>query len=458
MTAVRAIVLAAGKGTRMKSARPKVLHEICGRPMLWYVIRALRGAGIDDILTVTSDDLQPHVAEFGVTGVVQTEQLGTGHAVKIALETLPAIGGGRILVACGDMPLVGEDIFRGMAGSLEDGASMALVTVEMPLPSNFGRIVRRGSDIERIVEVRDASAEELAIGEMNAGIYAFDEDELRGAVERLRSDNAQKEYYLTDTVADFVGRGKRVRPVRSDDHLDVLGINDRVELARARSAMNARLCEQHMRDGVTIVNPEVTYLEPELTIGRDTVIYPNTSISLLSEIGPRCVIGPNTRISDATIGANVTIRESVIIASRIGDGTVVGPYAHIREQTVIDDDVRVGNFVEIKKSKLARGVKASHLSYLGDAVIGEETNVGAGTITCNYDGKDKNPTVIGKGAFIGSNSSLVAPLSIGDGASTGAGSVVTRDVPPGERVAGVPARPLPKKVDGETLEGVEEEA
>lgn len=455
---IRAIVLAAGKGTRMKSARPKVLHEICGRPMLWYVIRALRSAGIDDILTVTSEDLQPHVGEFGVPGVVQAQQLGTGHAVKIALETLPAVRGGRILVACGDMPLVGEDIFRDMAGSLEDGASMALVTVEMPLPSNFGRIVRRGSDIERIVEVRDASAEEIAIGEMNAGIYAFDEDELRGAVERLRSDNAQKEYYLTDTVADFVGRGKRVRPVRSDDHLDVLGINDRVELALARSAMNARLCAQHMRDGVTIVNPEVTYLEPELTIGRDTVIYPNTSISLLSEIGPRCVIGPNTRISDATIGANVTIRESVIIASRIGDGTVVGPYAHIREQTVIDDDVRVGNFVEIKKSKLARGVKASHLSYLGDAVIGEETNVGAGTITCNYDGKDKNPTVIGKGAFIGSNSSLVAPLSIGDGASTGAGSVVTRDVPSGERVAGVPARPLPKKVDGEPLEGVEEEA
>jgi bifunctional UDP-N-acetylglucosamine pyrophosphorylase / glucosamine-1-phosphate N-acetyltransferase len=457
--AIRAILLAAGKGTRMKSARPKVLHEICGRPMLWYVVRALRAAGITDIVTVTSEELQPHVDAFGVAGVVQRDQLGTGHAVKIALESMRPLEGGRILVACGDMPLVAEDIFRDVTASLEGGASMALVTVEMPLPSNFGRVVRRGHDVERIVEVRDASPEELAIGEMNAGIYAFDEGELRESVERLRSDNAQNEYYLTDTVADFVGRGRSVRPVRCDHHLDVLGINDRVELARARREMNARLCAQHMREGVTIVNPEVTYLEPELTIGRDTVIYPNTAISLLSEIGPNCVIGPNARISDAKIGDGVTIRESVVIASSIGDGTSIGPYAHLRDETVLGQDVRVGNFVEIKKSKLARGVKAGHLTYLGDATIGDEANIGAGTITCNYDGKEKNPTSIGKNAFIGSNSSLVAPVSIGDGASTGAGSVVTRDVPHGERVAGVPARPLPRKqIPGEPLEGVEEKA
>jgi len=456
---IRAIVMAAGKGTRMKSARPKVLHEICGRPMLWYVIRALRGAGIEEILIVTNEELQPHIGEFGVRGVVQAEQLGTGHAVRIALEAMAPREGGSILVASGDMPLVAENIFGDMARSLEDGAAMALLTAEMPLPSNFGRIVRRGPDIERIVEVRDASPEELAIGEMNAGLYAFDENELREAVERLRSDNAQNEYYLTDTVADLVARGKRVRPVRVDDHLHVLGINDRAELARARSEMNARLCAQHMRDGVTIVNPEVTYLEPELSIGRDTVIYPNTSISLLSEIGENCVIGPNTRISDAKIGANVTIRESVVVNSTIGSDVTIGPYAHLRNETSLGDDVKVGNFVEIKKSKLARGVKASHLTYLGDAVVGEDSNIGAGTITCNYDGKDKNPTVIGKGAFIGSNSSLVAPLSIGDGASTGAGSVVVRDVPSGERVAGVPARPLPrKKIAGEPFEGIEEKA
>lgn len=456
---IRAIVLAAGKGTRMKSARTKVLHDICGRPMLWYVLRALDAAGIAEIVVVTNDEVHPKIGEFGVRGVLQAQQLGTGHAVKIALEALPPQAGASLVVAYGDMPLVDEDIFRGITGALDGDAAMAMVTVQMPLTSNFGRVVRRGSDVERIVEVRDASAAELAIDEMNAGLYAFDEALLRDAVTRLKDDNAQKEYYLTDTVADFVGRGRRVVPVQCADRRNVLGVNDRVELAEARREMNARLCAQHMRDGVTIVNPEVTYLEPELKIGRDTVIYPNSSISLLSEIGENCVIGPNARLSNATVGDNVTIRESVVVDSAIGNDVTVGPYAHLRNHTSLGDGVRVGNFVEIKKSKLARGVKASHLTYLGDAVVGEETNVGAGTITCNYDGKDKNPTVIGEGVFIGSNSSLVAPLSIGDGASTGAGSVVTRDVPPGQRVAGVPARPLPpKKVSGEPLEGVEEKA
>ncbi|HEY1977762.1 MAG TPA: bifunctional UDP-N-acetylglucosamine diphosphorylase/glucosamine-1-phosphate N-acetyltransferase GlmU [Candidatus Baltobacteraceae bacterium] len=444
---IRAIVLAAGKGTRMKSARTKVLHEICGRPMLWYVLRALNAAGISEIVVVTNDEVHPRIDEFGVRGVLQAQQLGTGHAVKIALDALPAQTGGRLVVAYGDMPLVDEDIFHGITGALDGDAAMAMVTVQMPLSSNFGRVVRRGRDVERIVEVRDASAAEMAIDEMNAGLYAFDEALLRDAVTRLKDDNAQKEYYLTDTVADFVGRGRRVVPVQCADRRNVLGVNDRVELAEARREMNARLCAKHMREGVTIVNPDVTYLEPELTIGRDTVIYPNTSIGLLSEIGDHCVIGPNSRLSNARVGDNVVIRESVVVDSAIGNDVTIGPYAHLRNDTVLGDGVKVGNFVEIKKSKLSPGVKASHLTYLGDAVVGEDANIGAGTITCNYDGKDKNPTVIGKGAFIGSNSSLVAPLSIGDGASTGAGSVVTRDVPPGQRVAGVPARPLPPKSD-----------
>jgi bifunctional UDP-N-acetylglucosamine pyrophosphorylase/glucosamine-1-phosphate N-acetyltransferase len=443
---IRAVVLAAGKGTRMKSDRPKVLHELCGRPMLWYVLHALRRAGIDDVLVVTSEELEPSLTDFGVAGVVQSEQLGTGHAVRVALEALSPRKGGRILIAYGDMPLVGEEIFRGVAGSLDaNGASMALVTVKMPLPSNFGRVVRRGREVERIVEVRDATDGELAIDEMNAGIYAFDEDALRDAIGRLRNDNAQKEYYLTDVVADFVERGKRVHPVLATDHLHVLGINDRSELAQARAEMNARLCAQHMRDGVTIIDPLTTYLEPELTIGRDTVIYPNTTISRLSEMGESCVIGPGARLSNAILGDGVTVRESVIYDSRVGNDVSIGPFAHLRGESVLGDDVRIGNFVELKKARLARGVKASHLTYLGDAAIGEDTNVGAGTITCNYDGEKKNQTTIGKDVFIGSNSALVAPVTIGDGAQTGAGSVVTHDVPPGERVAGVPARPLKKK-------------
>jgi bifunctional UDP-N-acetylglucosamine pyrophosphorylase / glucosamine-1-phosphate N-acetyltransferase len=446
---IRAIVLAAGKGTRMKSARPKVLHELCGRPMLWYPLRALRDAGIEDVLLVTNDELQARVGEFGVPGVVQEEQLGTGHAVKVALDHLEPRAGGRVIVAYGDMPLVTAELFRGLIGSLEgengERPVLSLVTVKMPLPSNFGRIVRRGRDIERIVEVRDATPAELEIDEMNAGIYAFDEDALRDAATRLRNDNAQKEYYLTDTIADFVSNGRPVRPVLATDHLHVLGINDRVELAHARKEMNARLCAQHMRDGVTIINPEATYLEPELAIGRDTVIYPNTTIGRLSEIGESCVIGPNTRLSHATLGDRVAARESVIIETTIGSDVSIGPFAHLRGHTELADNTYIGNFVEVKKSRLARGVKASHLTYLGDATIGEDSNIGAGTITCNYDGKHKHETKIGRKVFIGSNSSLVAPVTIGDGALTGAGSVVTKDVSDGDRVVGNPARPLARR-------------
>jgi bifunctional UDP-N-acetylglucosamine pyrophosphorylase / glucosamine-1-phosphate N-acetyltransferase len=441
----RAIVLAAGKGTRMKSERSKVLHEICGRPILWYVIRALRGAGIDEILVVVSPESRDAVQRFDVASAVQEEQLGTGHAVKAGLDNLQPRDG-SILVACGDMPLVTAEVFAAMAGALDgDAAVMALLTVKMPLSSNFGRIVRDGERVERIVEVRDATSEQLAIDEMNAGIYAFDEPALRDAVTQLRAENAQREYYLTDTVAHFARDGRAVRPVRAPEQLDVLGINDRIELAQARKEMNARLCAGHMRAGVTIVDPDTTYLEPELEIGADTVIYPNTTISRLSRLGARCAIGPNARLSNAALGERVTVRESVLTDVTIGDDVNVGPFAHLRNDTELSDNVHVGNFVEIKKSSLARSVKVSHLSYLGDATIGARTNVGAGTITCNFDGKQKHETIVGRDVAIGSNTSLVAPVRIGDEALTGAGSVVTKDVGSGERVAGNPARPLPKK-------------
>ncbi len=438
----------------MKSAKAKVLHEMCGRPMLWYVLSALRRSGVDEIVVVTNDELQPKIAEFGVRGIVQNEQLGTGHAVQVALRELPPQAGGHIVVAYGDMPLVNEELFRGAVGSLQSAgaangqtAGLAMVTVRMPLPSNFGRVIRRGTQVERIVEARDASPAQLAVDEMNAGIYAYDEAALREAAARLRNENAQREYYLTDTIADLVNNGRPVVPVMATDHLHVLGINDRVELAQARKEMNERLCAQYMREGVTIVDPQTTYVEPELRIGRDTVIYPNSSIGRLSEIGEDCVIGPNARLSAARLGARVTVRESVIIESTVGDDVTIGPFAHLRGNTVLSDRVHIGNFVEIKNSQLAPSVKASHLSYLGDAEIGEDTNIGAGTITCNYDGVRKNKTTIGRSVSIGSNTSLVAPVTVGDGALTGASAVVTKDVPAGERVAGNPARPLPKKPD-----------
>lgn len=445
---VRAIVLAAGKGTRMKSATPKVLHELCGRPMLWYVLRALRNAGVDEMVVVTNDELQSRIEEFGVRGIVQREQLGTGHAVQVALGELPHQPGSRIVIAYGDMPLVHDEIFRGVIGSLQSQngtPALAMVTVKMPLPSNFGRVIRKGHDVERIVEARDASPAELEVDEMNAGIYAYDENELRGAVGRLTNDNAQGEYYLTDTIGDFVQSGKRVVPVMAGDHLHVLGINDRVELAIARKEMNKRLCAQYMRDGVTIIDPDATYVEPELEIGRDTVIYPNSTIGRLSRIGQQCVVGPNARLSNATLADRVTVRESVITDSSVGTDVHIGPFAHLRNETVLADKVHIGNFVEVKNSKLAEHVKAGHLTYLGDAEIGANANIGAGTITCNYDGVRKNKTKIGRNAFIGSNTSLIAPVSVGDDALTGASAVVTKDVPPGERVAGNPARQLPKK-------------
>lgn len=444
---IRAIVLAAGKGTRMKSTTPKVLHEVCGRPMLWYSLRALRGAGVDEILVVTNDELEARIGEFGVKSVVQKEQLGTGHAVKVALEAMEPHADGRVLVTYGDMPLITDEIVRGLIGEVSGNgdAAMALVTVKMPLPCNFGRVIRKGREIDRIVEVRDASPDEMVVDEMNAGIYAFDETQARAAVAALRNENAQQEYYLTDTVAHFVAQGKSVRPVLCTDHLHVLGINDRVELAQARKEMNQRLCAQHMRDGVTIIDPATTYLEPELTIGRDTIIYPNTTISLLSEIGERCIIGPNSRLSDAKIGERVTICESVVVQSEIGPDTTVGPFAHVRGHSKLAGKNRVGNFVELKNAEYATGVKSAHLSYIGDASVGEETNIGCGTITCNYDGKHKHRTTIGKNVSIGSDTAIIAPRTIGDNALTGAGSVVTKDVAPGERVAGNPARPLPKK-------------
>ncbi len=442
---VRAIVLAAGKGTRMKSDTAKVLHDVCGRPMLWYVLQALRAAGVADMYVVTNPELQARIGEFGATGVLQEEQLGTGHAVRTALGAMKPDGSGRVLIACGDMPLVTAEVFSAVLAAAGRGGTMALVTARVPLPSNFGRIVRRGGSVQRIVETRDASAAELEIDEVNAGIYAFDEATLRDAVVRLNNENAQKEFYLTDTVADLVRSGKSVTPVITSDPIHILGINDRVELALARTEMNARLCREHMRDGVTIIDPRSTSLEPELKIGRDTVIYPDSSIGRLSEIGERCAIGPNSRLSNARLGDDVTVRESSVFDSSAGDRTSIGPYAHIRNDSRLSQDVRIGNFVEVKNSRLARGVKASHLTYLGDAEIGEETNIGAGTITCNYDGKRKNKTVIGRDVMIGSNTSLIAPITIGDGALTGAGSVVTKDVPAGQRVAGNPAKPLPSK-------------
>jgi len=445
----RAIVLAAGKGTRMKSARPKVLHNLCGREMLWYTLRALRDAQVSEIIIVANSMVAEHVeslaADLGIAHVktvIQEPQLGTGHAVQTALHAMEP-GNARIVVLNADMPLIDEELIRRVIGI--DNAVLALATVRMPVTSNFGRIVRMGDQVTHIVEVRDASEEERALDEMNVGLYGFDESRLRASVADLSPENAQNEYYLTDTVKWLSARNERVVAVKVDDARVVLGINDRVELAIARAHLNALLCERHQRAGVTIVDPATTYLEPDLEIAADVTILPNTVIHRGTRIGAHSEIGPNTRLQNATIGEHVTICDSVVVDSTIGNFSVVGPWAHLRGWTELGTGVSIGNFVEAKNSTFASGVKARHLSYLGDTTIGARTNVGAGTITCNYDGKKKHRTEIGEDVFIGSNSSLVAPLHIGDRALTGAGSVVVRDLPADERVAGNPARSLVPK-------------
>jgi bifunctional UDP-N-acetylglucosamine pyrophosphorylase/glucosamine-1-phosphate N-acetyltransferase len=442
----RAIVLAAGKGTRMKSAHPKVLHDLCGRPMLWYTLEALRATGIDEIVVVANEELEPLLEEFGVRCVVQTPQLGTGHAVQIALAVLEPRDE-TVVVAYGDMPLVDATIFEDVQAAVDAdaGTGLGLVTARMPLPSSFGRVVRNGTTIEKIVEFRDATTDERAIDEMNAGIYAFDERALRAVIGRLTDENAQGEFYLTDTVELLVAGSYRVVPVQAVDYRLVLGVNDRVELAAARATMNERLCHAHMRNGVTIVDPATTYLEPGIYIGADTIIAPNTAIGGNSILGERTRIGPNSRLYNVRLDDDVCVTESVVLDTAIGARTTVGPFAHLRGGNEIGSDVRIGDFVELKNARLAAGAKAPHLAYLGDATIGENSNIGAGTITCNYDGVNKNATAIGRDAFIGSNTSLVAPVSIGDGAQTGAGTVVIRDVPAGDRVVGNPARSIGAK-------------
>jgi bifunctional UDP-N-acetylglucosamine pyrophosphorylase/glucosamine-1-phosphate N-acetyltransferase len=445
----RAIVLAAGKGTRMKSAQPKVLHELCGRPMLWWVLEALKASGADEIVVVTNPELEQQMGPFGVRTVVQAEQLGTGHAVRIALEAIEPREG-CVVVAYGDMPLVDRTIFEDVQAAVDPdaGTALALVTALMPLPSSFGRIVREGNAVQRIVEAKDCTPRQLVIDEMNAGIYAYAESALREAIAKVGNDNAQREYYLTDTVELLIASGRRVAPVPVADYRSVLGVNDRVELAAARAILNRRLCEEHMRAGVTIVDPATTYLDPSVVIAADAVIHPNTSLCGATRIGPDTQIGPNSRITDAVIGARCKIHDSVVAASEIADDVHVGPFAHLRGGTVLGANVHVGNFVETKKARLAEGVKAGHLTYLGDATIGERTNIGAGTITCNYDGVGKNETHIGADAFIGTNSSLVAPITIGDGAITGAGTVAIRDIEPNDKVVGNPARSIAKKPAG----------
>lgn len=443
-----AVILAAGKGTRMKSRKPKVLFELCGKTMLDHLILAVTKTGIDPkkIAVVISADLEKPLDKIyagGLHTVVQEPQNGTGHAAQLATDELP--GDDPVLIVNADMPLLTERWLRAVIElRARTRAAVAMLTVQMR-GSTFGRIVRKSGRPVRIVEHSDATPDERLITEVNAGVYCFEASALRGYLTKLRASNAQKELYLTDCIQLAVESGDLVEALTSKDRVSALGVNTLAELAAARAVMQRRILRQHMLAGVSIIDPPTTYVDVDADIAPDVTLFPQTHVLKSSVIGEGSQIGPNTTLVNALVGRNASITYSVVRDSSVSGGANVGPFAHIRGGSQIRDDARVGNFVEVKNTTLGRKAKASHLAYLGDAEIGDEANIGAGTITCNYDGTRKHKTKIGARAAIGSNSSLVAPLEIGDGALTGAGSVVTHDVPPGERVAGNPARPMPNK-------------
>ena len=429
-----AVVLAAGKGTRMKSKIPKVLHSVSGLPMISHVLQAVGKSGIEKTVVVVGFQGKEVARELGqdVEVVVQKEQLGTAHAL-LATEPLLKDFSGNILVLCGDTPLIQpQTLIDLVAFHVESLSAATVLTAKMEEPTGYGRVIRDKHDrVAKIVEQKDASLEELLVQEINTGIYCFKADYLFEALSGISPNNAQGEYYLTDIIQLYVSQGRLVRAMTVVDVTEIQGINDRIHLAKAESVLRKRVLDKLMLDGVTVIDTASTFIDQSVQIGSDTVIYPFTYIEGKSIIGSDCIIGPQTRLVDVQIGNGVEIQNSVVLKSKIGDRSSVGPFAYVRPETVIGSEVKVGDFVEIKKSNIGNNSKIPHLSYIGDTEIRENVNVGAGTITCNYDGVSKHPTLIEEGAFIGSNTNLVAPVKVGVGAVIGAGSTITVDVPAG---------------------------
>jgi bifunctional UDP-N-acetylglucosamine pyrophosphorylase/glucosamine-1-phosphate N-acetyltransferase len=435
-------VLAAGKGKRMNSDLPKVLHPLCGRPLIAHVLTLLSDAGVDDPVVVIGQGADGVRAVVGSRGrcVEQREQLGTGHAAVQALPLL-AEASGPVLVVYGDTPLLRPDTLHALLDRRrEAGAAVAMLTTDADDPAGYGRVLRDESGhVARIVEDADAAGDDARVKEINAGTYAFAPDALRAALAALTPDNAQHEYYLTDTIGWLLARGETVVAVKAPAE-ETIGINSRRDLAAAEQVMRRRILERLMDDGVTIIDPASTYVHAGIPIGRDTVIHPQSFIEGVSSVGRRCTLGPHSRLNDATVADDVAVVASTVSGSSIGEGTRIGPYSHLRPGTRVGAHVAIGNYAEMKNSVIGDYTRVHHMSYLGDATVGTRVNIGAGTVTVNYDGTHKHPTVIEDGAFIGSDTMLIAPVRVGRGAMTGAGSVVNKDVPDGAVVVGVPAR------------------
>ncbi len=436
------LVLAAGAGTRMQSDIPKVLHTLAGRSMLSHALHSIAKVAPQHLVVVLGHDrerITPAVTELAETLgrpidiAVQDEQHGTGHAVRCGLAALPADFAGTVVVTSGDVPLMDADTLADLIDAHgSETAAATVVTTTLPDPTGYGRILRtQDREVIGIVEEVDASASQKAIGEVNAGVYAFDIEVLRSALDRLQPHNAQQELYLTDVISIIRQDGRIVRAKHVDDSALVAGINDRVQLSELAAELNRRIVAAHQRAGVTVVDPASTWIDVDVSIGRDTVVQPGTQLLGATRIGGRCEIGPDTTLTDVTVGDGATVVRTHGSASAIGDGATVGPFTYLRPGTVLGDVGKLGAFVETKNATLGTGTKVPHLTYVGDADIGEHSNIGASSVFVNYDGETKRRTTIGSHVRTGSDTMFVAPVNIGDGAYTGAGTVVRDDVPPG---------------------------
>ncbi|HEU5133464.1 MAG TPA: bifunctional UDP-N-acetylglucosamine diphosphorylase/glucosamine-1-phosphate N-acetyltransferase GlmU, partial [Pyrinomonadaceae bacterium] len=448
------LIMAAGLGTRMKSNRAKVLHELGGAPLIAHVVRAAQSLEPRSIITIIghqAEEVENAVlAEVGelASFVVQEKQRGTGDAVESARGVLEN-SDSLVLVLSGDVPMIRVETLKKLIEHHNNtGAACSILSVRLENPTGYGRIVRDESGaFRKIVEQRDATEEERQVREINSGIYCFEAKALFDALRKVEPKNDQGEYYLTDVAEIILASGRTVSVYVSSDPREVSGVNTRAELAEFENLIRRAAIRRLMiESGVTFIDPSHAYISAEAQIGRDTIIHPNVTIEGKTVIGERCVILAGARITSSRLGDNVTVKDhSVIVDSQIASNCSVGPFAHLRMNAVLEEKATVGNFVEVKKSRLKRGTKAMHLTYLGDATIGERTNIGAGTVTCNYDGVNKHETIIEDDVKIGSDTMLVAPVRVGARSMTGAGSVVTKDVPPDSLVAGVPAK-VKKKI------------
>ncbi len=434
-----ALILAAGKGTRMKSKTPKVLHKVCGKPMLSHVMEAAAEAGIDESVVVLGHEIDKIIEYYPeINYVEQKEQKGTGHAVMCAEEKLPAEG--MVVVICGDTPLItAETISRLMDFHAEENNTVTVLTAVIDNPKGYGRIVKdENGNITAIVEEKDASEEIRLIKEINSGIYCFEAGFLKESLSKLTDNTASKEYYLTQLIEIAVSEGRKTGALAADNPDETDGVNDRVQLAAAEKKMRAVINKAHMLNGVTIIDPETTYIDKNITIGRDTIIYPGAILSGKTVIGEDCIIGHNCRIVDSVVGDKTEIQSSTLTEAQVGSNTHVGPCAYLRPKAKVGNDCKIGDFVEVKNANIGDGSKASHLAYIGDADVGKDVNIGCGVVFVNYDGINKFRTTVDDEAFIGSNSNLVAPVHVQKHGYIAAGTTITKGVNEGALVVGRP--------------------